>query len=65
MGDHPGQLGKFRCRCKFLDEIDLCPVDMAIGIMFEQVAEGENIEFLFQQVGLLRTNAFEVLDGAG
>jgi hypothetical protein len=45
------------------DLVDFSAVNMAIGKMVQQVVEGEDAQLFFQQVGTLRPDAFQVLDG--
>lgn len=39
-------------------------INMPKGKMIKQVLEGENIEFLFEDVGTQGTNTFQVFNGA-
>jgi hypothetical protein len=45
-----------------------CPfafVEMAVRNMLQQIAEGENLQFFFQQIGTKRPYPFQVFNGIG
>lgn len=43
--------------------MNFCAINMAIGKMMQQIVERKNAQFFFQQIGSLRPNAFQVLNG--
>ena len=64
-GDDAGEQDVLGLRGDLGDGADARLVDVAVGEMVQQVAEGVDAQLLPEQVGPQRTDALEVFDGIG
>ncbi len=62
MHDAPAYLHEFLHTAEVPDLVDTGTVDIPEREIFEEVAEGVDIEFFTQQFSFLRANALQVFD---